>query len=199
MLSDDTVMIPLENLCRRVSESLSGNEKVVFNGVDRIEADYCFNITSRYLFVYPKQLLSAPKSELCHLTLAFNHSSSEASVKFAICLDLSRFSTLSTARLSLPFDTTSFEQKMLTQLTPSLSSPIAFVESVFCLDCHQFLTPRSDGSFIDRQSRATTAKSRSFIYSICDGVDHVATGIAVANLPSQSLEASNRRQTNAEY
>lgn len=199
MLSDGTVMIPIESLCRNASRKLSDTVKVSFLGVNDIDEGYTFNITPQYLLVYPKQTLLAPKSELCHLTLLFKNFGSEEITKVMICLDFSRFSRLFTSRLSLSHDTKCFEQKVLAQVTPSLSSPIAFVESVFCLDDQQFLVPQADGSFVDKEEKAFSVNPRRLVYSICDGVDHVATGIAVANPPRQLQVKPKRRQTNVEY
>ncbi len=199
MLSDGTVMIPIESLCRNASVKLSDKEKCSLLDVDDIEEGYAFNVTPRYLLVYPKQTLLAPKSELCHLNLLFQSLGSNEITKVMICLDFSRFSSLFTSRLSLSLDTKCFEQKALTQVTPSLSSPIAFVESVFCLDGQQYLVPQADGSFVDKEEKAVSVNSRRFVYSICDGVEHVATGIAVTNLPRQLQVKPKRRQTNVEY
>lgn len=199
MLSDGTVMIPIDSLCRNASGEISDKVKVSLLDVDDIEEGYTFNVTPKYLLVYPKQTILAPKSELCHLTLLFKNVDSDEITKVMICLDFSRFSSLFTSRLSLSPDTKCFEQKVLTQVTPLLSSPIAFVESVFCLDDQQFLVPQADGSFVYKQNHAVSVNPRRFVYSICDGVEHIATGIAVANLPRQLQVKPKSRQTNTEY
>jgi hypothetical protein len=199
VLSDGTVMIPIESLCRHAFGKSSDKVKVSFLGVDDIERGYTFNVTPLYLLVYPNQTLLAPKSKLCHLSLLFKNFGSDEVTKVMSCLDFSRFSSLFTSRLSLSLDTKCFEQKALTQVTPSLSSPITFVESVFCLDGQQFLVPQADGSFVDKEEKGASNNPRRFVYSICDGVEHVATGIAVANLPRLLQVTTKRRQTNAEY
>lgn len=199
MLSDGTAMIPLDNLCRQASERLFDNEKAAFCHVDAVERGYSSDVTSRYLFLYPNQTQAMPKSELCHLSLTFRCNRTGSERKLNICLDFSRFSSLFTSRISLPLDTLCFGQQALTECTPPLSSPIAFVESVFCLDCRQFLIPQSDGSFVDQSGRLSPSLTRSYVYSICDGVEYVATGIAVAHSSSQIQITPHQRHIRAEY
>lgn len=199
MLSDGTAMIPLDNLCRQASERIFNNKKAEFCRVDAVERGYSSDATSRYLFLYPSQNQVMPKSELCHLTLTFRCNNTGSERKQNICLDFSRFSSLFTSRISLPRDTLCFGQQALTECTPTLSSPIAFVESVFCLDRRQFLIPQSDGSFADQAGRVPPSLTRSYVYSICDGVEYVATGIVVAHSSSQIQVKPHQRHIRAEY
>jgi hypothetical protein len=199
ILSDGTVMIPLDCLYLSAFGQRSDKIKSTFFGVDSIEEGYGFTITPHYLLVYVKQTHVSSQSKLCHLTISLKKKNSDALSKLKICLDFSRFSSLITSRLSLPFDTHSFKQNMLTQLTPPLPTPIVIVESVFCLDCHQFLVPQADGSFVDKQEVVTQAEVRSLLYSICDGIEHVATGIAVATRATKLQKRSNMQQTKIEH
>ncbi|WP_338164139.1 hypothetical protein [Vibrio sp. 10N] len=198
MLSDGTAMIPLDNLCRSASQSVANNEKLDFVGVHSIEAGYCCDVTPRYLLVYPNQISTPPRSELCQLILSFQSARSKTAFRLSICLDLSHFSNLLPSRVSLSSEINCIEQKELTQLTPSVASPIAFVDSVFCLEHRQLLLPQADGSFIDLLGKAAPSTQRSFVYSICDGVEHVATGIVVASSASLVKAKENRPQANTQ-
>lgn len=188
LLSDGTVVLPIENLSQHATETLVKRdefegERLTFVAVKMLDSGYCHSVTRSYLMLFPNQVGLIPRPQLCDLTLTFKGAKSNQVHDVSISLSLSAFSTLLTSRPSLSVNASCVAQTTLTPSTSSELSPILFVDEVYCLDSRQFLEPQNDGSF-SVQDGNPLLKTASYVYSICDGVEHVATGIAVLNRPS---------------
>lgn len=188
VLSDGTVILPLENLSQHATQSVIKRqgvdvERLIFVAVKMLDSGYCHSVSRGYLMLYPNQVGQSPHPQWCQLTLTFKDVTSSQMFDVSVCLDPSYFSTLLISRPSQPLSASSISQTTLIPSTSSELSPILFVDEVYCLDSRQFLEPQNDGSF-SVQDGNPLLKTASYVYSICDGVEHVATGIAVLNRPS---------------